>query len=128
MRARILIVDDEESIREIMSGMLSPEGYECTVAADGEEAVGILDSGRKFDLVISDLMMPRMDGIEFLEIIKKRYPELPFVMASPCHDRSIMKAALDRGACTYLLEPFEREELYDVVREALASAHSAGSL
>ena len=125
MRARLLIVDDEEPIREIMTSMLSPQGYEIVRAEHGEEALAILNSEGKFDLVISDIMMPRVDGIMLLQAIKKQYPKLPVLIASPVCDKDVIKRTYELGACAYLMEPFERYQLLDAVSSALATSTPA---
>lgn len=127
MGARILIVDDEETIREIETALLSAEGYECMQASDGEKALAILNSGEKFDLVISDVLMPGMDGFTLLGKVKKRYPELPVVIQCSSSNEDWIDMARTGGAYDYLLVPFERKELFDMVRRALASARSDGA-
>ena len=67
---RILVVDDEESIREIVSSMLSAAGYQTCPAASGAAALRLLDSGEQFDLLLTDLMMAQMDGLALLERVK----------------------------------------------------------
>lgn len=79
MKPRILVVDDEESIREFLEIMLKKEGYEVTCAEDGAKAKDILLK-RSFDMVISDLQMPNMTGIELLKYVKETYPELVFML------------------------------------------------
>ncbi len=116
---RILIVDDEEAIREIVHSMLSMAGYRCQQAASGVEALAILESGEQFDLMLSDLMMAEMDGIALLERTKERYPDMPVVMVTAVHDISVALAAIRNGAYDYLLKPFEREQLQAIVRRAL---------
>jgi cyclic di-GMP phosphodiesterase len=117
---RILIVDDEEAIREIVSSMLSAGGkYTCRQAASGDEALALLESGEEFSLMLSDLMMAGMDGIALLERTKERNPEMPVVMVTAVHDISVALAAIRNGAYDYLLKPFEREQLLATVRRAL---------
>jgi len=116
---RILVVDDEETIREIVSSMLGGAKFESRQAASGAEALSILDSGEEFDLVLSDLMMAEMDGIALLERSKERFPDLPVVMVTAVHDLSIALQALRNGAYDYLLKPFERDQLLATVRRAL---------
>ncbi len=116
---RILVVDDEEAIREIVSSMLSSQGYQCLQAASGLEALAILQSGEQFSLVLSDLMMAELDGIGLLERTKERYPDMPVVMVTAVHDISVALAAIRNGAYDYLLKPFEREQLLATVRRAL---------
>jgi putative nucleotidyltransferase with HDIG domain len=116
---RILIVDDEEAIREIVHSMLMIAGYRCQQANSGAEALAILESGEEFDLMLSDLMMAEMDGIALLERTKEKYPDMPVVMVTAVHDISVALAAIRNGAYDYLLKPFEREQLQAIVRRAL---------
>ena len=116
---RILVVDDEETIREIVSSMLGGAHFQTRQAASGIEALAILESGVNFDLVLSDLMMAEMDGIALLERAKERYPDMPIVMVTAVHDIQVALQALRNGAYDYLLKPFEREQLLATVRRAL---------
>src|SRR5206468_4142681 len=116
---RILVVDDEEPIREIVTSMLSFANYQCRQAASGMEALALLDSGEEFELMLSDLMMANLDGIGLLEKTKERFPDMPVVMVTAVHDISVALAAIRNGAYDYLLKPFEREQLLAVVRRAL---------
>jgi len=116
---RILVVDDEETIREIVSSMLKGANFQTRQASSGVEALSVLESGDEFDLVLSDLMMAEMDGIALLEHSKERYPDMPFVMVTAMNDISVALQALRNGAYDYLLKPFEREQLLATVRRAL---------
>ena len=116
---RILVVDDEDSIREIVSSMLASANYQCRQAASGLEALALLDSGEEFELMLSDLMMAGLDGIGLLEKTKERYPDMPVVMVTAVHDISVALTAIRNGAYDYLLKPFEREQLLNTVRRAL---------
>lgn len=116
---RILVVDDEETIREIVCSMLGGAHFHTRQAANGVEALSILDSGDEFDLILSDLMMAEMDGIALLERAKERYPDVPIVMVTTVHDISVALQAIRNGAYDYLPKPFEREQLLATVRRAL---------
>lgn len=116
---RILVVDDEETIREIVSSMLTSAQFQTRQASSGMEALALLDSGEEFDLVLSDLMMAEMDGIALLERAKERFPAMPVVMVTAVHDIQVALQALRNGAYDYLLKPFEREQLLATVRRAL---------
>jgi putative nucleotidyltransferase with HDIG domain len=116
---RILVVDDEETIREIVSSMLTSANFNCRQAASGMEALALLDSGEQFELMLSDLMMANLDGIGLLEKSKERFPDMPVVMVTAVHDISVALGALRNGAYDYLLKPFEREQLLATVRRAL---------
>lgn len=118
-KGRILFVDDEKAIREIARVMLKTTGYEIATAADGVKALDLLDSGQKFDLLLCNFMMPRLDGLGVLERTKSKYPDMPFVLHSAVYDISVALAALRNGAYDYLHVPFEREQLLAVVNRAL---------
>lgn len=119
MPDRILVVDDEEAIREIVASMLGSAGYACQQAGSGIEALSVLSSGQEFELMLSDLMMADLDGIGLLERTKEKYPDMPVVMVTAVHDISVALAAIRNGAYDYLLKPFEREQLLNTVSRAL---------
>jgi putative nucleotidyltransferase with HDIG domain len=119
MPDRILVVDDEEPIREIVASMLGTAGYACKQAGSGMEALAVLTSGEEFELMLSDLMMADLDGIGLLERTKEKYPDMPVVMVTAVHDISVALAAIRNGAYDYLLKPFEREQLLNTVSRAL---------
>jgi putative nucleotidyltransferase with HDIG domain len=116
---RVLVVDDEESIREIVCSMLNNAGYQTKHASSGLKALEMLNSGSEFELVLSDLMMAEMDGIGLLERAKDLYPDLPIIMVTAVHDISVALAAIRNGAYDYLLKPFEREQMLAMVKRAL---------
>src|SRR6476469_3969211 len=116
---RILVVDDEEAIREIVCSMLHNAGYQTRQAHSGVKALEILNSSPEFELTLSDLMMAEMDGIALLERCKESFPDMPVVMVTAVHDISVALAAIRNGAYDYLLKPFEREQLLATVRRAM---------
>ena len=82
---KILVVDDEEAIREVISTLLEAQGYRCTVCSNGRLA---LDAFRKdsFDLVLSDIVMPEMDGLKLLAELRMDDPDVPVIMVTAMHD------------------------------------------
>ena len=116
---RILVVDDEDPIREIVCSMLAAANYKTRQASSGLKALAILEAGEEFELMLSDLMMADLDGIGLLERTKEGYPDMPVVMVTAVHDISVALAAIRNGAYDYLLKPFEREQLLATVRRAL---------
>ena len=116
---RILVVDDEESIREVVCSMLQNASYRCKQARSGAEALQILRDDSDFQLVLTDMMMPELDGAGLLETLQQDHQDLPVVMVTAVHDISVALAAIRNGAYDYLLKPFEREQLLAVVRRAL---------
>ncbi len=116
---RILVVDDEEPIREVVCSMLGAAGYPCTPAASGNEALALLASGEEFELMLSDLMMAEMQGDILLERAKERFPNMPVIMVTAVSDLSVALSAIRNGAYDYLLKPFERDQLLNTVKRAL---------
>jgi putative nucleotidyltransferase with HDIG domain len=116
---RILIVNDEEAVRETIASMLTSAGYQCVSAADGVEALAVLDSGKEFDLLLCNLTMPNLDGMGLLERTHKRFPDMTFVIESGTGNISLLLAAVEKGAYDYLQTPFRRETLLALVRRAL---------
>ena len=105
-----LIVDDEESIRYLFSFQLKRLGYECTTATDGLEALAQL-SRREFGLVMLDIRMPKMSGLDVLQDIRRGRTETCVVMMSALADAEIAVAALKLGADDYLTKPCSPEHL-----------------
>src|SRR5712691_1857953 len=114
----ILVVDDEEAIREVVSTMLESKGYHCTAVQNGRFAQ---DQVKKLtpDLVLSDMIMPEMDGIRLLEWMRQYDPEVPVIMVTAIHDISTALEAIRRGAYDYILKPFEKDQLFMGVGRAL---------
>jgi putative nucleotidyltransferase with HDIG domain len=116
---RILVVDDEDSIRDVVCSMLNSKGYRCTEASSGIQAMKILAAGAKFELMLTDLMMAEMDGMALLERTKQSFPDMPIIMVTAVHDVSVALPAIRNGAYDYLLKPFAPEQLLATVRRAL---------
>ena len=114
----ILIVDDEEAIREVVSTLLESQGYQCVTMANGRLASDYLKSNTP-DLILSDMVMPEMDGLRLLEWIHDYDKDIPVIMVTAMHDLSTALEAIRRGAYDYILKPFEKDQLYMGVRRAL---------
>jgi len=119
--ARILIVDDKQSFRFMVQGYLRDIGIDCLGAADGVEALTVLDHSA-IDLVLSDLVMPDMDGMALLREVRRRSPRLPFLLITAHGSVDTAVAAMKEGADDYLLKPLHREELILTVTRILESA------
>jgi DNA-binding NtrC family response regulator len=115
---RILVIDDEDSIREYLSMMLEREGYEVTAASDGKKAVK-LSKRESFDAVITDIQLPGMTGIEILGAFRDSDPSVPIIIVTGHASQESAIEALNLGAFYYLLKPVSNEELKQVVRNAL---------
>jgi two-component system nitrogen regulation response regulator NtrX len=115
----ILIVDDERDIRELVAGVLSDEGYDCRTAGDSESALAAVDT-RRPSLVLLDVWLhgSPMDGLEVLDAIKAREPELPVIIFSGHGNIDTAVAAISRGAVDFIEKPFEAEKLLHLVSRA----------
>ena len=118
---RILVVDDKQSFRFMIKGYLDDAGYLTTCAGGGTEALAELEHTR-FDLVVSDMVMPEMDGVALLRQVRSCHPQLPFVLVTAHGSVDSAVAAMKEGADEYLLKPLNREELLVVVERLLAHA------
>ncbi|MES2492081.1 MAG: sigma-54 dependent transcriptional regulator [Pseudomonadota bacterium] len=119
MALDILIVDDERDIRELVAGVLSDEGYECRTAGDSSAALEAIDQ-RRPSLVLLDVWLhgSPMDGLEVLDAIKAREPELPVIIFSGHGNIDTAVSAISRGAMDFLEKPFEAERLLLLVERA----------
>ncbi len=115
----ILVVDDDETLRDIISSMLTTAGYQCRTVAGGLEALALLESGETFDLLTTDLLNSPLTGIDLLISAKERFPHVPVAILSVVNDESVVKECLRSGACEYLSIPFDRGQLLATVRRAL---------
>jgi signal transduction histidine kinase len=116
--AKILIVDDEEDLRLPLYTAFQSEGLDTALAADGVEALEILKRG-EFQVVLTDLIMPKMDGIELMEQAHALFPALVVILMSGYGTIETAVKALKGGAYDYVLKPFKLEEILHVVRRAL---------
>jgi putative two-component system response regulator len=108
--AKILIVDDEPYVAELVARYLRMEGHQCATANSGEEALILLQE-EEFHLAISDIMMPGMSGIDLLTMMKPLFPDTAMVMVTAVDDRQTALTALDLGAYGYVVKPFDRNEI-----------------
>ena len=118
MKIKILVVDDELSMREFLSILLEREGYHVSTAASAEEALRLMESSL-FDLVLSDVNMPGLNGIELLTRIKKRSPETGVLMITAFSASEQAVEAMKLGAYDYIAKPFKIEEIKQLVLNAL---------
>jgi two-component system nitrogen regulation response regulator NtrX len=119
MALDILIVDDEKDIRDLVAGVLSDEGYECRTAGDSQSALTAIDE-RRPSLVLLDVWLhgSPMDGLEVLDAIKQREPELPVIIFSGHGNIDTAVSAISRGAMDFIEKPFEAERLLLLVARA----------
>ena len=120
MKHQILVVDDEPSIREFLEIMLKKEGYDVACAEDGQEAIALLKK-RNFDMVISDMQMPKVTGMELLQYMKKQSPDIVFIMITAFGTTQTAVEAMKLGAYDYILKPFKIDEVRINIAQALRS-------
>ena len=118
--SKILIMDDEEGLRNIIFKILKPGGHILFLAQDGKEAIEIAKK-EKPDLALLDVRVPDMDGLEVLTELKKIDPTIQCIMLSGFEDGETSKEAIKRGAFDYVLKPFKVQEVLELVNKALAS-------
>jgi two-component system response regulator AtoC len=115
---RVLVIDDDPGVRDYMEALVSRQGYQVFPAADGEEALGMLETAQP-DLITLDVVLPGMDGLETLKQLKQRLPDVPVVMLSGHGQARNIVEAMRRGASDFLRKPFEVEELELAFQKAL---------
>jgi two-component system, NtrC family, response regulator PilR len=115
---KILVVDDEQSLRDVLSIMLKRAGYAVTSVADGEEAIEQVQK-EIFDLVITDLRMPKVDGMEVLRAVKSTSPETVVLIITAFATADSAVEAMKQGAYDYLTKPFQVDEVQLIIRNAL---------
>ncbi|MGW8209018.1 MAG: sigma-54-dependent transcriptional regulator [Syntrophobacteria bacterium] len=124
--ANILVVDDENSMREFLEIMLNKEGYQVATAAGGGEAIDLLKKS-DFDLVITDIRMKEIDGLEVLKKCKELHPNTIVILISAYASTSTAVEAMKWGAYDYLPKPFKVREIKAVIRDALETAEAQES-
>jgi DNA-binding NtrC family response regulator len=117
-RPRVLVVDDEKFIRDIIADFLGMEGYIVRTAEDGTSAVSELERAR-YDMVISDLKMPKMGGLDLLREVTRAHPETLTVIMTGFGTVETAIDAMKRGAYDYILKPFKVEEVVHIVQRGL---------
>lgn len=107
---RVMVVDDEENIREVLSGYLDSLGYEVVTATDGQDALDKFEAG-VFDLIISDLLMPTIDGLELLKKVREKDRDVIFLMITGYPSIETAVEAIKKGAYDYITKPFHMEDV-----------------
>ncbi|MFQ6038230.1 MAG: sigma-54-dependent transcriptional regulator, partial [Candidatus Aminicenantales bacterium] len=115
---KILVIDDEKSILDLLSVVFEKEGYKVETCLSATRAVELLD-GQDFDLIISDIKMPRMSGLELLKYVRDNRPAIPIVLITAYGTIKQAVEALKAGAADYVVKPFDVEELKIIVAQGL---------
>ncbi len=119
MGKRVLVIDDEAIVRVSCERVLRPEGYDVIVTPKGTEAIAMLEK-EKFDLVLTDLKMPDMDGLEVLKNIKEKWPYMMVIIITGYGTVSTAVQAMKMGAYEYIEKPFTPEDILNAVNKAFS--------
>ena len=117
--ARILVVDDDQSSRELLSKILSSEGHRVTELSDGSEAIRLLEGGEPPDLVVSDIRMAEVDGLQVIDAYRQRSPDTPVILVTAFGNVDGALEAIRRGAVDYISKPYDVDAIKLVVARAL---------
>jgi len=123
-KGRILVIDDEEDVREILKLYLETEGYNILEAENGEVGINILrseDNMVNVGLILCDIRMPKINGVECVDFLKKEAPGIPVVMVTAFPDTEMAMSLLNKGVKDYLIKPVEKEKLLAVVNKIVAA-------
>jgi DNA-binding NtrC family response regulator len=115
---KVLVVDDEEALRTVLSGELVNEGYSVGNAADGDEAIAIIKQ-QPFDIVLLDIKMPKVDGFEVLKFIKKDYPAIKVIMLTAFADLKNAIESKKLGAEDFISKPYDLVDLLTTIERVL---------
>ncbi|WP_025270078.1 sigma-54-dependent transcriptional regulator [Hippea sp. KM1] len=116
---RVLVVDDDEQMRVALRATLEHLGYQPTLSKDAKEALKLLKK-HDYDLILSDLKMPKMDGVEFLKEVKDLKPHIPFVMITAFGDIKTAVETMKLGAFDFILKPFSQDALKKIIEMAIS--------
>jgi CheY-like chemotaxis protein len=117
--AKILVVDDQESMRFIISSMLKEKGHEVKIAEDGLQALAILKDA-SFDLIVADVNMPRLNGLEFLKQVKEKDRTARVILLTGLVEETVRLGAEKYGLDGLILKPFEKTKALEIIEKILA--------
>lgn len=113
-KGRVLVVDDEDDLRVLLSQQINSAGYDVSTAADGEEAINTIKKN-SFDVVLLDINMPKVNGIEVLKFIHKNYPKIKAVMLTGFADLKHAMEAREFGARDFIGKPYKLEDVMSTI-------------
>lgn len=124
IKGKILVIDDDDNVREIFKMQLESDGFKVMEAKNGEEATALMQLGSNLlqvGLIICDIRMPKVNGVEAIEYLKKNAPSIPIVVVTGYPDPKLAVSLLKKGVKDYLVKPVEKGKLIEKVREVLSS-------
>ena len=119
---RVLVVDDEPSVRTIVRMILEKAGYDVLEAENGETAIEVLNSGENrlvLDVVICDIRMPKINGVQAIEYFQREYPHVPVIVLTAYPETMMAVSFLRSGVADYLIKPVDAQKLRDTVAKAM---------
>ncbi len=122
-KGRILIVDDEKDVRDVLKMQLLSEKYDIIEAENGEEAINLMKEGSnllRVGLIICDIRMPKVNGVEAIEYLKQNAPSIPILVVTGYPDTEMALSLIKRGVKDYLVKPVNKEELLKKVKNILS--------
>jgi len=125
MTAKILIVDDEQFVRSLLENVLSRRGHEVVAVCDAEKALAALQASPDFELMLTDVVMPGMDGFDLLRRVRSAYPHVKVIVLTGYARKQSISDFLLYGADEYLAKPFQVHELVGAVDRVTGSAERA---
>ncbi|MBT5632498.1 MAG: response regulator [Nitrospina sp.] len=123
-KGKILIIDDESEVREVLRIHLESANYNVIEAVDGEEGVNMMKSGSNLlqvGMIICDIRMPKVNGIEAIDYLKQNAPSIPIVVVTGYPDSDLAVSLLKKGVKDYMVKPIEKARLLEKVAEVLAA-------
>jgi len=120
---RVLVVDDEPDVREVIKRILTKAGYDVIEAEDGEKAIEAIHEGENpllMNVIISDIRMPKINGVEAIHHFQQQWPRVPIIVLTGFPDIQMAIGFLKKGVVEYLVKPVEKEKLTNAVAKALA--------
>jgi len=122
-KGKILIVDDEQDVRDIFQDRLEKAGYNTIMAENGEEAIKTLRSGDNMinvGIIFCDIRMPKVNGIECIDFLRQQAPGIPVVVVTGYPDAEVAKDLMKKGIKQYLVKPLDKEKMMAIVEEIIS--------
>ncbi len=130
-KGRVLVIDDEPEVRKIVRFALEKQGYDVVEAEDGEKAIETIRSGDNSlltDVIICDVRMPKINGLEAVAFFREQFPSVPVIVLTGYPDMELATSFIKQGVMEYLVKPVEREKLIETVDKAMALSGFGGNL
>lgn len=124
---RILLVDDQEDVHEALQYVFKSEGHELVKCYDGWQAIDYLQTDSDFDLMLVDIRMPQVNGLQLMAVIRERWPGIPFVVISSYLEKETIDKAHELGCEAIIKKPFTLDTLLPTIRGILARVKDAGA-